>query len=209
MKRILLIDNHTYYLNNLKNLIERAFPHSELTTIKRDEIAQYDYESYDLLILSGGNGKAVVRSRRFYEPIRSIISEARVPVIGVCLGAEMIADSFGAELSLMKVKRYRNIPIYFVKQTKIDPGGSPIFVYQAHRWKIRRLPEELECLAVSKDGIEIFRHKSKIVYGMQFHPEVIEPHSDGEKIFLSIVKSIKHNLNQIKTAQSIYKSIVN
>lgn len=216
MKRILLIDNHTYYLNNLKDLIGKAFPHSELTTIKRDAIAQFNFNSYDLLILSGGIGKAVVRSRRFYEPIRNLISEAKIPVIGVCLGAEMIADSFGAELSLMKVKRYRNIPIYFVKQTRIDPGKSPIFVYQAHRWKIRRLPDELECLAVSKDGIEIFRHKSRIVYGMQFHPEVKEPHSDGEEIFLSIAKSIERNLKKLKSAQNqkeinafAYKSIIN
>jgi GMP synthase (glutamine-hydrolysing) len=196
MKNVLLIDNHTYYLNNLKELIDKALPSSFLTTIKRDEIADTNLEDYDLIILSGGTGKAVVRSRRFYEPIRNLISEAKIPMIGVCLGAEMIADSFGAELSLMKVKRYRNIPIYFVKQTRIDPGKSPIFVYQAHRWKIRRLPEELECLAVSKDGIEIFRHKSRIVYGLQFHPEVKEPHSDGEDIFLSIVESIKRNLKK-------------
>lgn len=196
MKNILLIDNHTYYLNNLKSLIKRALPNSLLTTIKRDQIGETSFENYDLIILSGGTGKAVVRSRRFYEPIRNLISEAKIPVVGVCLGAEMIADSFGAELSLMKVKRYRNIPIYFVKQSRIDPGKSPIFVYQAHRWKIRRLPEELETLAVSKDGIEIFRHVSRIVYGVQFHPEVKEPHSDGEDIFLAIIESIKRNLRK-------------
>lgn len=196
MKNVLLIDNHTYYLNNLKELIEKALPSSYLTTIKRDEIADTNLEDYDLIILSGGTGKAVVRSRRFYEPIRNLISEAKIPMVGVCLGAEMIADSFGAELSLMKVKRYRNIPIYFVKKTRIDPDKSPIFVYQAHRWKIRRLPEELECLAVSKDGIEIFRHQSRIVYGLQFHPEVKEPHSDGEEIFISIIESIKRNLKK-------------
>jgi len=197
MNKVLLIDNHTYYLNNLKELIKKALPHSSLQIIKRDQIAETDFTNFDIIILSGGTGKAVVRSRRFYEPIRKLIGEAKIPVVGVCLGAEMIADSFGAELSLLKVKRYRNIPIYFVKQTKIDPNKSPIFVYQAHRWKIRRLPEDLECLAVSKDGIEIFRHKNRIVYGMQFHPEVKEPHSDGEEIFISIINSIKRNIKKL------------
>ncbi len=193
MKNVLLVDNHTYYLKPLQRLINEAIVGCVLTTIKCDQIKTTDFNSYDLVVLSGGTGRAVIITRKFYRPIREMIMEAKVPVIGICLGAELIADAFGGEITKMRVKRYRNIPIYFVSKTKIDPGTNPIWVYQAHRWKIRRLPEMLEALAVSKDGIEVFRHRTKIIYGLQFHPEVIRPHGQGADIFVRVVKSIKLN----------------
>ena len=55
---------------------------------------------------------------------------------------------------------------------------------------ISKQSDELVSLAVSEDGIEIMKHKNKLIYGVQFHPEELQDGNNGHSIlknFLSMI----------------------
>jgi GMP synthase-like glutamine amidotransferase len=113
----------------------------------------------------------------------------RKPTIGICLGAEAIAVYFGSELKEMPVRRVGNIRI------NLDPGFAEAagqkgraMVYEFHKWRIEDVKEPLVCLATSKDRVELFRHKTLPIWGMQFHPEVKRLDNSGHLIFEHILR---------------------
>lgn len=67
---------------------------------------------------------------------------------------------------------------------------AELSVYESHRWGITDLPNELEELARSKDGIEIFRHKTRPVYGFQFHPEAGVAPEESRRVFERVLSLV-------------------
>ena len=66
-------------------------------------------------------------------------------------------------------------------------------VYEAHRWIIPQLGRDLIGIAQSANGYEIIKHKSRQIYGLQFHPEKYTKKSSGKYIFNQIVDVIKNS----------------
>ena len=108
--------------------------------------------------------------------------EKGVPILGVCLGAQLIAKALGARVYRNPVKEIGWAPVYFTAAAKLDPvfgsfvsGGlaSPTVFFHWHG-ETFDLPQGAEWLAYS-DACrhQAFRYKRN-VYGVQFHPE-IEP----------------------------------
>jgi GMP synthase (glutamine-hydrolysing) len=174
--KILLIDNGSTYINKLKALSKAqktiAWPNLNLKRIK----------NYDLLILSGGHSIQVKNHRRSFAKEIQIIKTINKPIIGICLGSELIAYTYGAELKLLRKKEHGLV--------KIQERQGTFKVYESHRWAIKKLPKSLVPIAWSKDGIEIFRHKDKPIFGFQFHPEVLLTKTDGKTLFKSLLKTL-------------------
>jgi len=192
--KILVINNNTYYKNRLADLLKRH----ELTIINYDQLDGFDSKPFDMIVLSGGGIVADGRKRslkRFshlYEDQIKLIKETKKPVIGICLGCQIIGHAYGAELhKQFKTLRKGLFPIVAIRENDFMAGEEEAMVYQSNRWIITELPEELECIAASNEGAEIIRHRSKPVWGVQFHPEREKVGSDGRKIFNRILKHIK------------------
>lgn len=103
--------------------------------------------------------------------------ENGLPVLGVCLGAQLIAKTLGARVYRNPVKEIGWAPVYFTEAAKLDPlfGGfaSPTTFFHWHG-ETFDLPQNAEWLAYSDVcRNQAFRYKRN-VYGVQFHPE-IEP----------------------------------
>jgi anthranilate/para-aminobenzoate synthase component II len=79
--------------------------------------------------------------------------------------------------------------IYNVKKTPFTffrYYGATVFSSQ--RWRMTELPDELEAWCASSEGIEVFKHKQKPLYGLQFHPERRAGKNDGARMFFTIVE---------------------
>lgn len=46
---------------------------------------------------------------------------------------------------------------------------------------------------MSKDGVEIIKHKQKIIYGFQFHPEMFPDQTQGDELFANLINLVQNS----------------
>lgn len=118
------------------------------------------------------------------------------PVLGICYGAQLIADFYGGEVQRSEKREYGKASLSQIQQNgaflnDINPGSQ---VWMSHGDTIVRIPDQFELLA-STDSIEVAAYKAKTgafahpVYCIQFHPEVTHT-LEGKKILKNFVKNI-------------------
>lgn len=101
----------------------------------------------------------------------------RVPIFGVCLGHQVIAQVFGGRIVLA-------VEMMHGKLSTVHHGGKGVFqglpdgfrATRYHSLVVERdsLPEVLEITAETKDGVIMgLQHRTHEVHGVQFHPESI------------------------------------
>ena len=104
-------------------------------------------------------------------------AERRFPILGVCLGHQIIGQHFGAIIDRAPVPMHGKISSIEHNGKGIFHGApSPINATRYHSLAIlsNTLPDVLEVTAHSEDGvIQGVRHKDLPIHGVQFHPESI------------------------------------
>ena len=183
---ILVIDNESQRINELKTLISN----NTFKVVSYNKIPTIPISEYDLIILSGGSNHPVVGNDHLYKDEITLIRECTKPMLGICLGFELIAHSFGAKLELLDNKTKGLIEISPVGKNILFKNLPNFLVYESHRWAIKELPKDFIALAKSKDGIEAFQHKNKNIFGFQFHPSVFPEKTTGDEIFNNLLKNI-------------------
>jgi len=198
--KVLLVNNNTYYKNRLANLLRSH----DLTIINYDEVGGFDTKPYDVIVLSGGGilfeGKkrSLKKFSHLYEAQIKLVKTSKKPIVGICLGCQIIGYSYGASLH----KQFKNLrkglfPIVAVHPSKVMGGQDKSMVFQSNHWIITELPKDLVCVAASDEGAEIIRHKTKSIWGVQFHPEREKIGGDGRKIFNRILRLIEEEKSAI------------
>jgi len=188
--KVLVIDNGTHYKKRLNGLLNRH----RITTISYKDInPDLHQQDYDLIVLSGAYGGHAVKygADDLLVHEQEFIRQAKIPVIGLCYSAQLIAYMYGARLSRVpggeKLKGIKLI--WNVKRTPFDFFGyEGAKVWASQRWRITDLTDELDCWCASAEGVEVFKHKTKPIYGLQFHPEHHTRNDDGRRIFKKIVE---------------------
>lgn len=123
----------------------------------------------------------------------------KVPILGVCLGHQSIAQAFGANIGRAPILMHGKV-------SNISHFGTDIFKdiqspFSATRYhslivKKCRLPNCLEVTAESDDGLIMgLSHKEYPIFGVQFHPESIASENGHELLnnFLKITKNGENN----------------
>lgn len=190
--KVLIVDNGTHYKNRLLSLVD-GYKTDWVTYNELDP--EVHSQGYDLIVLSGAYKTYEVKNYAdsIYAKENELIklTEAGTIVIGICLGAQLIAHIYGARLSTLpgraRIKGLKNI--WNVKQTPFDffaYHGAKVWASQ--KWRITDLPPELICWCASAEGVEVFKVRGKPIYGLQFHPEHHTTQDDGRKIFRKIIQ---------------------
>ncbi len=177
----LIIDNGSPFLEKLKNLI----PGQKI--VKRfDELSAQEADKFEKIVLSGGSFFPILSNEKRLIKEIELIKIRQKPLLGICYGAQLIAHTFGAKLSLLSEKHEGQTIIRAVGNNPILDEAKELVVYELHRFAILDLPKELLPVAVSPHGLEIFRHREKPIWGLQFHPENLPEKTSGDEIFQNI-----------------------
>lgn len=185
--KILIFDNYDSFTYNLVHMVENLI-NGKVDVYRNDKISLEKVNEYDKIILSPGPGLPV-DSGLLIPLIKEYASSKSI--LGVCLGQQAIAESFGGSLVNLKnvyhgvattinIDKNRTI----VSNDLFQSLPEEIEVGRYHSWVVNKdgFPKELEITAEDENGhIMALRHKTYDVQGVQFHPEsVLTP--EGEAI---------------------------
>lgn len=111
-----------------------------------------------------------------YELKLEWIKDTSLPVLGICFGHQMIGMMFDAFPTRMKEDRSWQIIEAFVDSPLLNRLPDEIEMMEDHCETIS-IPPDFELIASSDTCVnEVMQHKSKPIYGVQFHPEVSGNH---------------------------------
>lgn len=181
---ILVINNETKHLKVLLSFLRRHKISYRLRNFRRVELK--DIKESDAIILTGGHRDPL--EVRFSEEME-IIEKSKKPTLGICLGFQLICHAYSSLIK--RIRRERGIrEIRIIKKDGIF-RNCPEFmkVSEHHEFFVGKVGKELEILALSKNGIEAVRHKTKPIYGVQFHPE-IRRNNQGYRIIENFLRMI-------------------
>lgn len=106
-----------------------------------------------------------------------LLSEAvddDVPVLGVCLGAQLLATALGGEVAQRERAEVGFVPLWRTESAGDSevaagwPDGTPALFF--HQNEVTRLPDDAELVLAGSDGAAAWRRGSALA--VQFHPEV-------------------------------------
>lgn len=124
-----------------------------------------------------GGGPSIDRTGRCRDYL-----ELDIPVLGICLGHQLIAETLGGGIGPGTQGGYGGIDITIHNRDRILSGyPDTIHVWASHADEVKRLPEGFTTLASSSIcEIEAMASESKRIYGLQWHPEV--SHTENGKL---------------------------
>ena len=171
---ILLIDNRDSFVYNVKALIEQCNVADRVDVVPNDKIDFGRLGYYSGIVLSPGPG---IPNEAADMPKLIDICENTPSILGICLGHQAIAEHFGAKLhNLPHPMHGKQGKLKVVKPEDILLRGLSCCetIGHYHSWVVawEELPECIEVTATdNENNIMSFSHKSKPLYGLQFHPE--------------------------------------
>lgn len=184
--KVLVVDNHSKHVSEIVN----SFENSKIDIVDILDLSKLDISKYDCFVLSGSSEYSVLSHLDLYSSELDLIKTTNKPVLGICLGFELICYAFDEKLVFNKEKTKGKFQVVKNSQDKIfSKINFPITVYESHKWAVLKT-SKLKNLAKSKTNVEIIKHPSKLIYGFQFHPETItERQQQLIKNFLKLAKS--------------------
>lgn len=174
---ILLVDNYDSFSYNLYQMIGTL--DADIRVVRNDALSVDEVAALapSHIILSPGPGRPE-EAGICIELVRQL--GASIPLLGVCLGHQVIAAAFGATVTyaqrLMHVKQSL---VQFDTDSPLFAGlpkAAPVARYHSLAVAADTLPDALMPVAQTLDGaaeVMALQHTDYPIYGVQFHPESI------------------------------------
>ncbi|MFO0014413.1 MAG: anthranilate synthase component II [Planctomycetota bacterium] len=171
---ILLIDNYDSFVYNLDRYLQRL---GQTTLVVRSDAISTESITRlkpAAIVISPGP-KSPDDAGCSMEVVRRF--SGSIPILGVCLGHQAIAQSFGARIIRAPAPVHGNASWIHHRDSRLMEGlPSPLQVGRYHSLIIdpQTLPDVLRATAWTDDGILMaIEHREHLVFGVQFHPESI------------------------------------
>lgn len=124
------------------------------------------------VILSGSPFS--VRDEASPKPCLDLI-KGKLPLLGVCFGAQYLSSSFGGEVLPSSTREYGRAHLSFVDHTNVLTRGMTdgSQVWMSHGDTIKKVPSNYKIIASTADvKVAGFQIEGEDTFGIQFHPEV-------------------------------------
>jgi para-aminobenzoate synthetase component II len=177
MVRILVLDNYDSFVYTLNGYLQQLGAETEV--VRNDSVTEAELPEllakFDAVLISPGPGTPADAGLSI--PTVKHALATGYPVFGVCLGHQAIAEAMGATVTSAPELMHGKI-------SKVNHRGSPIFEglpqgFNATRYHslavVREtVPQDLEITGETESGVIMsLQHKSKPIFGVQFHPESV------------------------------------
>jgi len=177
MTHILVVDNYDSFVYTLNGYLHQLGATTDV--IRNDDVAPEDLaaliQAYDGILVSPGPGTpgdAGISIAIVHEAVAQ-----NIPLLGVCLGHQAIAEAFGATVAHAE-------ELMHGKTSQVSHDESTLFVGVADTFTATRyhslavvdqsVPESLVVTARTEGGVIMgLNHLSAPVFGVQFHPESV------------------------------------
>lgn len=183
MTKILVLDNYDSFVYTLNGYLLQLGATTEV--MRNDVVSESQLPEllagFDAVLLSPGPGTPADAGLSI--PIVKFALENDLPVFGVCLGHQAIAEAMGATVRQADELMHGKTSLVEHNDSLIFEGlGHPFTATRYHSLAIvpSTLPADLEVTAetikseTSAGGVIMgVRHASKPIYGVQFHPESV------------------------------------
>jgi para-aminobenzoate synthetase component 2 len=177
MTRILVLDNYDSFVYTLNGYLQQLG--AETVVLRNDAVTAAELpelmDGFDAVLISPGPGTPAEAGLSIATVKQALVTGQSV--FGVCLGHQAIAEAMGATVSSAE-------ELMHGKTSQVHHDGSLVFTDVADGFRATRyhslaivddtVPEELLVTARTAGGIIMaVQHKTKPIYGVQFHPESV------------------------------------
>lgn len=171
---ILLIDNYDSFVHNLARYFQRLGHPTRV--IRNDETDPSHIRRLRPAAVVISPGPCAPRQAGCsVEVVRQLAGE--VPVLGVCLGHQAIAEAFGGRIVRAPVPMHgRTSPVVHDGRGVFEGLPQPLTVARYHSLAVEEasLPDCLEVSARAEPNVVMaVRHRALPIVGLQFHPESV------------------------------------
>jgi GMP synthase (glutamine-hydrolysing) len=207
---VLVVDFGAQYAQLIARRVREARVYSEIVP-RSMPVAEMLAKKPKGIIFSGGPASVHVDNAPSLDPA---VYDAGVPILGICYGAQLVAQQLGGEVQRTGGGEYGRTPmtrdasLSSVLLTDFAPDAN---VWMSHGDAISRVPEGFVVTASTPGApIAALECAERAVYGVQFHPEVVhtEHGQDAIERFLfdvadcrptwTNVSIIEHALDEIR-----------
>ncbi|MGT2924567.1 aminodeoxychorismate/anthranilate synthase component II [Streptococcus caviae] len=169
---ILLVDNYDSFTYNLAQYLGQF---TQVKVLRNDAVELYERaDEAHALVLSPGPGWPADAGK-----MERLIKDfaGKKPILGICLGHQAIAESFGGRLGLAQQVMHgkQSQMVLEVSCPIFDRLPNQLDIMRYHSIAVEELPKDFEVVARTSDDAEIMaiQHKTLPIYGLQYHPESI------------------------------------
>lgn len=171
---ILVVDCYDSFVYNLVEFISLF---DKVKVVSKEDARKAKNLSFDGIVISPGPGK----------PSRDLdfLFDFEVPIFGVCLGHQIIAEVFGGKVGKVKPVHGKASLVRHDGEGVFKGVKNPLRVGRYHSLAVLEVPKGFKVTAVSDDGV-VMGIRRKEIEGVQFHPESVLT-EDGLKIIRNFV----------------------
>jgi para-aminobenzoate synthetase component 2 len=177
MVNILVLDNYDSFVYTLNGYLQQLG--AETTVMRNDAITEAELpallQKFDAVLISPGPGTPA--SAGLSIPTVKYALDTDYPVFGVCLGHQAIAEAMGGRVeSAPELMHGKTSKVNHQDSLILNglPQGFMATRYHSLAVVPESVPEQLLVTGQTESGIIMsLQHKTKPIYGVQFHPESV------------------------------------
>lgn len=171
MRPVLVVDLGAQYAQLIARRVREARVYSEL--VPHDlSAAQMLARDPAAIILSGGPASVYADGAPSIDPA---IFAAKVPVLGICYGFQLMAQALGGNVACTGRREYGRTEVQVDQTgTLLAGSGASEVVWMSHGDAVHEAPSGFRALASSAGApVAAFEDEERRLYGVQWHPEVL------------------------------------
>ena len=187
-EKILILDFGSQYTQLIARTVRETNVYCEIIPYNKEIV----YEPGLKGIILGGSPFSVNEENALQADVKAMT--ARIPVLGICYGAQLTAKMYGGKVEKSDKREYGRAIFTIIKTDILLENISPSSqVWMSHSDTIKELPDGFELLGTTESiPVAAFKRTAgneQPLYGLQFHPEVYHS-TEGKTIIKNFLVNI-------------------